>query len=324
MVTIRDTAPNRETEEVSFSETFGIKPPSGKDQKVLAFKEPGPLTPKLNPYYRFPQEETMVFLLSLQMGDTTYILGHSGTGKTDLVQQIAARLNYNLMVINMDGHLTRADLVGEPVLKAGEVGFRYGMVPRAFELPGTITLFDEVDSMVPETAFVLQRAVSEDRTFLLMETNEIFPLHPQNRLVGTANTAGLGDDTGLYTAGTHIQNFSFMTRWQTTIKLDYLSRKEEQEMLQKRFPKISKKVLTSVTGVLHDARTSYRNGDITFPLTTRDAINWVHKINRMVLPMKSAKYAFLHKMPLHDASVIAKAIAHWFEISPRDDQGYNG
>lgn len=322
MLTVVKAAPEREMEEVSVEETFGIK--LKKARTVKAFKEKGDFTPEIDPHYQFPREELVMFLMGLSLDNTIFLQGHSGTGKTELVKQVAARLNYNLMQINFDGHLTRADLVGEPELKAGETGFRYGLIPQAFNTPGTLVLLDEVDACPPETAFVLQRAISEDRKFLLMETNEVYPLHPQNKIVGTANTVGQGDDTGLYTAGTNIQNYSFMNRWQMILKLDYLSKDAEKKMLADRFPKVNDNIINGVVNVLETARTAYKNNELAFPLTTRDAVNWLEKISFFPLPMKAAKISFLHKMTIEDARVVGEAIQRWFTLPKNDDQSYDG
>lgn len=325
----------RDEVEVSLSDTFSLElghiqrdgeevldsdgNPTRKDRKILAFAEPGPLTPVINPHYKFPVEETVMFLLALANGDTTYLVGHSGTGKTELVRQIAARLNYNVVQINFDGHLLRSDLVGEIRLISGDTKFRYGLVPVGFSEPGTIILFDEVDAVSPETAFVLQRAVSEDRKFLLHETNELFSLHPQNRLVATANTSGFGDDSSLYIAGTNIQNFSFLNRWATTIKLDYLSLEEEQQILCSMFPKRDEAVVRGVCAVMAASREAFKNNVLSMPLTTRDAISWMAKLSDHPFPMRSAKYSFLNKMSREDALIVAEYIQRHFKLPERDD-----
>jgi cobaltochelatase CobS len=325
----------RDEVQVSLAQTFGLElgqvlqdgepvlgsdgSPMRKDRKIMAFKSPGSLTPAINPHYKFPKEETVMFLFSLANGDTTYIVGHSGTGKTELVRQVAARLNYNVVQINFDGHLLRADLVGEVRLISGDTKFRYGLVPVGFSEPGTIILFDEVDAVSPETAFVLQRAISEDRKFLLHETNELFSLHPQNRLVATANTNGLGDETSLYIAGTNIQNFSFLNRWATTIKLDYLSAEDEQYILRSLFPKRDPGVIKGICEVMAASREAFKNNTLSMPLTTRDAVSWMTKLNDHPFPMRSAKYSFLNKMNYEDALIVAEYIQRHFRLPERDD-----
>lgn len=332
--------PSREVEQYSLSKTFGIKTgvkydanhnpvldedgkPVTKDIMLTGFKVPGVLTPTVNPNYMFSPNETVEFLKALQFRDTTYLLGHSGTGKTELVNQVAARLNYNVVAINFDGHLSRSDLLGDWKIVNGQMIFRYGLVPLAFTEPGTIVLFDEVDACPPETAFVLQRAISQELRFLMHETNEIFNLHPQNCIVGTANTNGLGDESSLYLAGTNVQNFSFLNRWKTCIHIDYISPAKEEEMLKQMFPQAHVEMLIPVVvKVLASVRDAFKAGTCSVPLTTRDGINWLEKMVRVPLPMKAARHSFLDKLPKSDAIAIAQTIQRNVILPANDDRTY--
>lgn len=332
--------PNRETAEMSLVSTFAVptgteKNPDGspkldaagnpirKDKPVLGFKEPGPLTPAINPHFKFPKDETLEFLKALEFRDTTYLLGPSGTGKTELVNQVAARLNYNVVTINFDGHLSRADLLGDWKIAGGQMSFRYGLVPLGFTEPGTIVLFDEVDACPPETAFVLQRAISAELRFLMHETNQLFVLHPQNCIVGTANTNGLGDESGLYLAGTNIQNFSFLNRWKTCIQIDYISPEIEEEVLKSMFREPHEAVyIPAIVKVLSTVRDAFKAGTVSVPLTTRDGINWLEKIARLPMPMRAARHSFLDKLPKSDAVSIAQVIQRHIKIPEKDDRTY--
>lgn len=310
------------TEEVSVKDTFGLK--LSKDITVTAFTKPGKLTPEIDSSYVFPKEETVMFLMSLEHRDPTYIKGHSGTGKTQLVRQVAARLNYNVVQINFDGNLARPDLIGEPRISRDENGnatqsFRYGLVPLGFTEPGTLLLLDEVDACPPETAFVLQRAVSEDLQFLMHETNELFTLHPQSMIVATANTTGQGDTSGLYLAGTNIQNFSFLNRWKTTIELAYLPEEVERKMLSSRFPSFSKAEISATVAVVQAVRAAFVAGTVSMPLTTRDAINWMDKMKYVSKPMLTAKYSFLNRYPTSEAMALAEIIQRYWELPEDDD-----
>lgn len=339
-ITVVPDKPNREEKIFSLRETFGIetspllvngevaKTPSGdpiyKDVEIRGFAQPGPMTPKINPSYVFPKYELTELLAAMQSREPTYLLGHSGTGKTALATQVAARLNYNVIQINFDGHLSRADLIGEwRLVGNGDMAFRYGLVPIAFTEPGTMVLFDEIDACPPETAFVLQRAISEDLKFLMHETNELIQLHPQNCIVGTANTNGLGDESSLYMAGTNVQNFSFLNRWSTVITIDYLSKEDERKVLESMFPDaVCAPYITPVTQVLAAVRTSFQKGSVSMPLTTRDGINWLTKIKRCGHPMRAARFSFLDKLPKNDALSIANIIARYIKLTPRDDMKY--
>lgn len=338
-ITVVPHKPDREVVEVSLVETFGLETgykmvkgevvkdangnPIKKDRLIKSFKEKGVLTPALNPNYKFPKDETAEFLKALEFRDTTYLIGHSGTGKTELVNQVAARLNYNVITINFDGHLSRSDLIGDWKVNGGEMRFRYGLVPLGFTEPGSIVLFDEVDACAPETAFVLQRAISAELRFLMHETNQIFNLHPQNCIVGTANTNGMGDDSSLYIAGTNIQNFSFLNRWKTCIAIDYLPPEVEEGVLSAMFTEPhAKTFIPGVVKVLATVREAFKAGTQTVPLTTRDGINWLEKITRVPLPMKAARYSFLDKLPKSDAVAIAAVIQRNFKLPDKDDRTY--
>jgi cobaltochelatase CobS len=331
-------APNREMHNLSLSDTFGItlspimkkgKPVldangevTHKDKEIKAFKEPGPLTPAHNPHYKFPKQDLIMFLMALSNRDTIYLQGHSGTGKTEMVTQIASRLNYNVVQVNFDGHLLRGDLVGDVKIVKGATKFRYGLVPLGFTLPGTILLFDEVDAVAPETAFVLQRAVSGDRKMLLHETNELFELHPQNCITATANTSGMGDDSSLYVAGTNIQNFSFQNRWDTVMQIEYLSPEDEEYILKEMFPKADSSIIKSVVQVMSNARENFKGGKLSQPLTTRDSIRWLQKISAWPLPMMTAEYTFLNRMTPEDAMAVAEIIQRIFRLPKKDSNKY--
>lgn len=338
-ISVVPNRPDREMTDVSISQTFGLDTgfkmqngevvkdaagqPVKKDKLIKAFKDPGILTPTINPNYQFPREETVEFLKALQFRDTTYLIGHSGTGKTELVNQVAARLNYNVVTINFDGHLSRSDLIGDWKIINGQMVFRYGLVPLGFTEPGTIVLFDEIDACPPETAFVLQRAISAELRFLMHETNQIFNLHPQNCIVGTANTNGLGDDSSLYVAGTNIQNFSFLNRWKTCIALDYIPAEVEEKVLASMFSEPhAKPFIPGVIKVLSAVREAFKAGTCSVPLTTRDGINWMEKIARVPLPMKAARYSFLDKLPKADALSIAQIIQRNIKLPDKDDKTY--
>ena len=331
--------PDREQHMVSMVDTFAIETgikmtkgqpvldangqPTKKDVQLTAFKEPGILTPVKNPHYKFPKDETVEFLKALKFRDTTYLIGHSGTGKTQMVNQVAARLNYNVVTINFDGHLSRSDLIGDWKIVNGQMVFRYGLVPLGFTEPGTIVLFDEVDACPPETAFVLQRAISEELRFLMHETNQIFNLHPQNCIVGTANTNGMGDDSSLYIAGTNIQNFSFLNRWKTCIQVDYIKPEAEEEVLRSMFTEPHAiPYISGVVKVLASVREAFKSNTISIPLTTRDGINWMEKITRLPYPIQAARYSFLDKLPVPAAMSIAQMIQRHIALPDKDDRKY--
>ena len=283
--------------------------PVPREREVTGFSEPGPETPAIDDGYVFPPEETKILLLGLEMKDRILLTGQTGTGKTSLIEQVAARLNYNVVKINFDGAITRQDLVGEWVVKPSETNqgqsvmdFQYGILPHAFNMPGTIIILDEWDTISGECAFVLQRPLQKDdgKLLLLEKGGELIPLNPQNAIVATANTTGQGDESGLYAHGTKVQNYSQLNRFGITIKLEYMDAKKETEMLAKRFPELEDAECKTLVKAVNLVRDAYGAGELSAPLSPRDLINWADKYIRMGDPIRAAKYCFLNRMPEED------------------------
>lgn len=288
--------------------------PKPKEREVVGFEEATEFTPKIDLAYVFPIEETKVTLLALELKDNLLLVGETGTGKTTLIEQIAARLNYNVVRINFDGCITRQDLIGEWVVKGREMVFQYGILVLAAQMPGTIILLDEWDTISAECSFVLQRPLEKnDRKLLVMETGgELIPLHPDNCIAATANTCGQGDDTGLYSQGTKVQNYAQLNRFGVTIRLKYLDEAKEIEMISKRFPDLKAQECTALVKAVNAVREGYVNGQISAPLSPRDLINWADKYIRMGDPLRAAKYCFLNRMPEEDATVTEQIIQRAF------------
>ena len=283
--------------------------PIPREREVTGFTEPTPWTPEIDPAYVFPAEETKALLLGLEVRDRILLTGDTGTGKTSLLEQVAARLNYGVVKLNFDGAVTRSDLIGEWVVKGKEMTFQYGILPKSFQMPGTIIILDEWDTISSECAFVLQRPLQkDDGKILIMETGgELIPLHEDNVIAATANTIGLGDEGGLY-RGTNIQNYSQLNRFGMTIKMSYLPREQEIEMLQKRMPDLSQVECETMVQSISQVREAYTNGQISVPLSPRDLINWADKYLRMGDLIRAAKYCFLNRMPPEDHLTVEQMI----------------
>jgi MoxR-like ATPase len=239
------------------------------------------------------------------------------THNTSLLEQVAARLNYNVVKINFDGAVTRQDLIGEWVIKGRQMTFQYGILVHAFKMPGTIIILDEWDTISGECAFVLQRPLQkDDGKILIMETGgELCPLHPDNVLAATANTCGQGDDTGLYSHGTKVQNYSQLNRFGLTIRMKYLDPEKETEMIGKRFPELTKAESKALVRAITTVREAYMNGEISAPLSPRDLINWADKYIRIGCPIRAAKFCFLNRMPDEDHLATEAIIQRSFQES---------
>jgi len=325
------SAPSRVKKHFSVRDTFGIdlgveeddngKPlvgPDGKpvlrDREVLGFADKTDFVPEIDPSYVFPSEETRILLLGLMMKDNVLLVGETGTGKSSLIEQVAARLNYNVIKINFDGHITRQDLIGEWVVKGREMQFQYGVLSMAFQMPGTIIILDEWDTISAECSFVLQRPLQkDDRKLLIMETGgELIELHPDNCITATANTCGQGDDTGLYSQGTRVQNYAQLNRFSLTIKMSYLPFDQEVEMLKRRFPDLQQEECTAFVKAINAVREGYVNGQISAPLSPRDLINWAEKYLSLGDPMRAARYCFINRCNEEDSVVVTQIIQRVF------------
>ena len=287
-----------------------------KEREVNGYSDCDPMwVPKIDPDYVFPVEETKAILLGMEARDRILIVGETGTGKTSVLEQIAARLNYNVVKLSFDGGITRHDLVGEWVVKGTEMVFNYGILPLGMRMPGTIIILDEWDTISGDCSFVLQRPLQkEDGKLLMMETGgEIIPLHESNLIAATANTAGQGDDTGLYSHGTKVQNYAQLNRFSNTIRLGYMPEDKEKEMIQKRFPELDDTEVGSLVRAVNIIREGYQKGDLSAPLSTRDLINWAEKYLMMGEPLRAAKYAFLNRMPPEDSETAIGLIQRSFE-----------
>lgn len=292
----------------------GVEP---KDRMVEGYREAGPLTPAVDDSYVFDPEITQVALLALHLKDKVLMYGPTGAGKTTLWEQIAARLKYNLVRINFDGGVTRSDLIGQWIVRGREMEFTYGILPMAMMLPGTIILFDEWDTASEECSFVLQRPLERNSQLLLLEKGqEVITMNEENTIVATANTAGMGDQSGLYT-GTRVQNYSQINRFSLTIEVSYLLVEQEKTLLLKRFGEaedgLKEAEATGLATVASFARQAFLKGEISTPLSTRDLINWASKYLIWGDFQKAAKYCFLNRMSVEDRLLVSGLIKRAFE-----------
>jgi cobaltochelatase CobS len=265
--------------------------------------------------YVFPEAETRIALLGLINGDRVLTTGHTGVGKTTLWEQIACRLNYSVVKISFEGGITRNDIVGEWIVKGDQMVFQEGILPFALKLPGTIIILDEWDTINPDVSFCIQRVLQRDdgKMMLLEDGGRLVKLHRDNLIVATANTIGQGDDTGLYAAGTRIQNYAQLNRFSLTIKLDWLPIAQEREMVAKKFPNMKVDEIDAFVVTVNAIRDGFTNGQLSVPLSTRDLLNWAEKYTLTGDPNIAAEYAFLNRMTKQDAKVAEEIIQRCFD-----------
>ena len=204
---------------ISVRQTFGID----SDMEVPAFSDPGEYVPVVDESYRFDPETSLAILAGFAYNRRVLIQGYHGTGKSTHIEQVASRLNWACIRINLDSHISRIDLIGKDaiVVRDGKqvTEFREGMLPWALQSP-TALVFDEYDAGSPDVMFVIQRVLEVDGKMTLLDQNRIIHPHPAFRLFATANTIGLGDTSGLY-HGTQQINQGQMDRWNIVATLNY-------------------------------------------------------------------------------------------------------
>ena len=303
---------SRHKVQVSRNKTFNLD--LSDDIFIEAWSEPTEHTPQIKPDYVFPRDETRVVLMGFANRDRILSVGHTGTGKTSLYEQVAARLNYNVIKISFDSCITRADLVGEWVVRNKETVFQYGILPLALRMPGTVIILDEWDTQNEDVSFVIQRLLQKDDGHIMLLENggELVPLHPDNVVVATANTAGQGDESGLYAQGTRVQNYAQLNRFGLTIRMSYLSKELEKHLLLKHFNDLKEDEAEAFVHSTNKVRDGFTNNERSVPRSTRDLINWVEKYTFMGDPMKAATYCFLNRMSIEDAEVCKAIIQRSF------------
>src|ERR1700759_4431009 len=219
---------------VTVREAFGVD----SDMKVPAFATPDAHVPEIDPAYRFDPQTTMAILAGFAFDRRVMVQGYHGTGKSTHIEQVAARLNWPLVRVNLDSHVSRIDLVGKDaiVLREGKqvTEFREGMLPWALQRPIAL-VFDEYDAGRPDVMFVIQRVLEASGKLTLLDQNRVIRSNPYFRLFATTNTIGLGDTTGLY-HGTQQINQAQMDRWSVVTTLNYLSHDGEASIVLAKAP----------------------------------------------------------------------------------------
>jgi cobaltochelatase CobS len=266
----------RPDRQVSAREQFGVD----SDMMVPAFTTADPHVPEVDPAYRFDPQTTLAILAGFTHNRRVMVQGYHGTGKSTHIEQVAARLNWPLIRVNLDSHVSRIDLVGKDaiVLREGKqvTEFREGMLPWALQRPIAI-VFDEYDAGRPDVMFVIQRVLEAQGRLTLLDQNRVLKPNPYFRLFATTNTIGLGDVTGLY-HGTQQINQGQMDRWNVVTTLNYLSHDVEQEIVLSKTPEYDnpegRRTIAAMVRVADMTRNAFMNGDISTVMSPRTVITW--------------------------------------------------
>ena len=293
---------------VSVRQTFGID----TDMVVPGFSEPEEHVPDFDDAYQFDPETTLAILAGFGHNRRVIIQGYHGSGKSTHIEQVAARLNWPTVRVNLDSHISRIDLVGKDaiVLRDGQqiTEFREGILPWALQSP-TALVFDEYDAGRPDVMFVIQRVLEVDGKLTLLDQNRVIRPHPGFRLFATANTVGLGDTTGLY-HGTQQINQGQMDRWNIVATLNYLPHEQETGIVAAKVPNFDnedgRKRLEAMVELANLTRTGFINGDISTVMSPRTVITWAENAEIFNDFAFGFRVTFLNKCDESERPVVAE------------------
>ncbi len=293
---------------VSVRKVFGID----IDMDVPAFSDPDSHVPDVDEAYRFDHDTTLAILAGFAHNRRVMIQGYHGTGKSTHIEQVAARLNWPCIRINLDSHISRIDLIGKDaiVLRDGQqvTEFREGILPWALQNP-TALVFDEYDAGRPDVMFVIQRVLEVEGKLTLWDQNRVMRPNSHFRLFSTTNTVGLGDTTGLY-HGTQQINQGQMDRWNIVCTLNYLPHDSELAIVLAKAPaydtKAGRETLSAMVDVAELTRTGFMNGDISTVMSPRTVITWAENAEIFGDVGVAFRLTFLNKCDEIERPVVAE------------------
>ncbi len=293
---------------VSVRSLFGID----SELQVPAFSERDDHVPEIDEAYRFNPDVTLAILAGFSRDRRVMVQGLHGTGKSTHIEQVAARLNWPCVRVNLDGHISRLDLVGKDtiVVRDGKqlTEFQEGIVPWALQRPVAL-IFDEYDAGRPDVMFVIQRILERDGKFTLLDQNRVIRPHPGFRLFATSNTVGLGNPSGLY-HGTQVLNHAQIDRWNIVATLNYLPRDEEMAIVLARVPGKAndrgRRLIESMVAVADLTRKGFAAGDLSTLMSPRTVITWAENCEIFRDPALAFRLSFLNKCDEVERTIVAE------------------
>ena len=306
--------------EIDVRKTFDID----VDMKVMGFKEPNEYVPTLDESYKFDKNTTLAILAGFSHNRRVMIQGYHGSGKSTHIEQVAARLNWPCIRVNLDSHISRIDLLGKDAitLKDGKqiTEFKEGILPWALQTP-TALVFDEYDAGRPDVMFVIQRVLEVEGKLTLLDQNKIISPHSGFRLFATANTVGLGDTSGLY-HGTQQINQGQMDRWHIVSTLNYLDPELELKVVLSKVQSLDNKegveIAKNMISVANLSRQGFANGDISTLMSPRTVISWAENYQIFNDLNKSFEITFLNKCDETERVIIAEYYQRCFDSEAVD------
>ncbi len=289
--------------------TFGID----QDLEVPAFSQRTDYVPAIDQDYRFDQDTTLAILAGFTHNRRVMIQGYHGTGKSTHVEQVAARLNWPCVRVNLDSHISRIDLVGKDaiVIEDGQqiTQFKEGILPWALQRPVALC-FDEYDAGRPDVMFVIQRVLEVEGKLTLLDQSKVLRPHPHFRLFSTTNTVGLGDTTGLY-HGTQQINQGQMDRWSIVTTLNYLEHDAETEIILGKAKSYAetdagRRTVSNMVAVADLTRRGFMNGDISVVMSPRTVLTWAQNAEIFSDLGFAFRLTFLNKCDELERPVVAE------------------
>ena len=293
---------------VSVRQTFGID----TEMSVDAFSKRNEFVPAIDNNYKFDRDTTLAILSGFAFNKRVLIQGYHGTGKSTHIEQVASRLNWPCVRVNLDSHISRVDLIGKDaiVLKDNKqiTEFREGVLPWSIQNPIAL-VFDEYDAGRPDVMFVIQRVLEQEGNFTLLDKNKVLQQNKFFRLFATTNTVGLGDTSGLY-HGTQQINQGQMDRWNIITTLNYLSFEKEFEIILAKNQKLNnvkgKEVISNMIKVASLTRKGFVNGDISTVMSPRTVLHWAENFEIFKDSGYSFRVTFLNKCDDLEKNIIAE------------------
>tara|TARA_R110000868_G_scaffold189695_2_gene432987 strand:- start:33346 stop:34260 length:915 start_codon:yes stop_codon:yes gene_type:complete len=286
------------------SELFGFQ----SDKEVMGFASKDEFVPEIDPSYHFDPETTMIILAGFENNLKILVQGYHGTGKSTHIEQVAARLNWPCFRLNLDGHISRLDLVGKDaiVLEDGKqvTTFKEGILPWALSRPMALVL-DEYDAGRPEVMFVIQRLMEKDGGLALPDQNRVIHPHAGFRLFGTSNTVGLGDSTGLY-QGTYHLNQAQLDRWNMVTHLNYLEESWEVQVVLSKVPSLhnATDLVEKMVRLAGLTRVGFMAGDLSSVMSPRTVIMWAQNVGIVDDVYRAFVLTFMNRCDVNDKETL--------------------
>ena len=293
---------------LSVKQTFGID----SDLEIEAFSKKNEYVPEIDKNYIFDKDTTLAILSGFSFNKRVLVQGYHGTGKSTHIEQVAARLNWPCIRINLDSHVSRIDLIGKDAIsiKDGKqiTEFKEGILPWSIQNPVAL-VFDEYDAGRPDVMFVIQRVLEADGSFTLLDKNKVIKQNKYFRLFATSNTIGLGDTTGLY-HGTQQINQGQMDRWNIVTSLNYLSLEKEMEIILAKNKSLNnskgKEKVANMIKVATLTRKGFIAGDISTVMSPRTVLHWVENSEIFKNIGYGFRVTFLNKCDEIEKNIIAE------------------